>query len=99
MSNFLETAISFGENLAKEMRNLSYAIENVVENCKKNNITSQNEQLNTNSLCHICRKHDREVAFRPCGDLVLCRECLSQNIEVCPKCNKKIESKIIINFS
>jgi len=42
--------------------------------------------------CTICYNKPRELAFRPCGHIVCCREC-SNNLPVCPICRTAIRKR------
>jgi C3HC4-type zinc finger (RING finger) protein len=49
--------------------------------------------------CMICSEREINVAFLPCGCVVMCSFCIvSYNSDLCPKCNVKVKgySKVII---
>ncbi|KAK3234561.1 hypothetical protein CYMTET_55112 [Cymbomonas tetramitiformis] len=57
--------------------------------------SSLGTDLNDHKLCVICLDAEKDVAFIPCGHVVLCWGCASvQDLQSCPVCRQKKESII-----
>ncbi|WAR09250.1 BIR7B-like protein [Mya arenaria] len=58
----------------------------------------ENQKLKRLIICQICLHNEHDTVFRPCGHLVVCKDCASV-LSTCNSCGKSIEDKIQIKRS
>lgn len=63
----------------------------IVEATEKD-VRIETEDKKENPKCHICEENEADVAFKPCGHIVVCTECASR-LKRCLECHCTITGK------
>ncbi|XP_052808825.1 baculoviral IAP repeat-containing protein 7-like isoform X2 [Mya arenaria] len=86
---------------------LSFGVDNSEHGCsteedeginERETMEEENQKLKRLIICQICLHNEHDTVFRPCGHLVVCKDCASV-LNTCNSCGKSIEDKIQIKRS
>ena len=94
--------------------NKSAKIKSKIVTAKKNIIKMSKctgeDVVDNKYNCFICKNNHKKIMFLPCGELLLCKECLNHGIKIpinvvlkkkkhrCPKCNEIIIQAVEVIF-